>query len=53
MEMEHVNMRERYANSSFNVGIGEVPEYLQFKKKTITRMCTTKEKNQTSTCSQS
>ena len=35
MESEHVNMRDRYANSSFNVGIGEVPEYLQFKKKQL------------------
>ena len=53
MESEHVNMRDRYANSSFNVGIGEVPEYLQFKKKQLQGCVQQKKKNQTSTCSQS
>ena len=31
--METVNTRDRYGNTSFNTGLGEVPEYLQYKKK--------------------
>ncbi len=30
--METVNTRDRYGNTSFNTGLGEVPEYLQYKK---------------------
>jgi hypothetical protein len=33
--METVNTRDRYGNTSFNTGLGEVPEYLQYKKKAI------------------
>ena len=33
--MEHLNTRDRYGNTSFNTGLGEVPEYLQYKKKSI------------------
>jgi hypothetical protein len=31
----HVSTRDRYGNTSFNTGLGEVPEYLQYKKKSI------------------
>ena len=33
--MEQMNTRDRYGNTSFNTGLGEVPEYLQYKKKGI------------------
>ena len=33
--MELLNTRDRYGNTSFNTGLGEVPEYLQYKKKTV------------------
>ena len=33
--MELLNTRDRYGNTSFNTGLGEVPEYLQYKKKSI------------------
>ena len=33
--MEQLNTRDRYGNTSFNTGLGEVPEYLQYKKQTV------------------